>query len=83
MSDQNDVIGEILDEMSRITTNGGKVSRIVIHDAGLWTNLQDLAGANFERVPAGTTLFGVTVGLGGKSNTAKFTVEAEGSEITP
>lgn len=77
MSDQDDVIGEILDEMNRITSDGGKVSRIVIHDAGLWTNLQSLAGANFERVPGGALLFGVTVGLGGKSETAKFTVDTD------
>ncbi|AUO22509.1 hypothetical protein [Pseudomonas sp. NC02] len=77
MSDQDDVIGEILDEINRITGEGGKVSSIVIHDAGLWTRLQDLAGGNLEYVAGGKKLFGVPVGLGGKSDSAKFSVKSD------
>lgn len=76
MSDQVDVIGEILDEMQRITNSGEKVSSIVIHDAGLWTRLADLAGADLERGPTGSKLFNVPVTLGSKSDTAKFTVKS-------
>jgi hypothetical protein len=77
VSDKNDVIGEILDEMQRIESSGAKVSGIVIHDAGLWTRLQDLAGANLENVAGGKKLFGAPVGLGGKSDSAKFSVKSD------
>lgn len=77
MSDQNDLIGEILDEMQRIEGSGAKVTSIVIHDAGLWTNLQSLAGANLGLTAGGLTLFRVPVKLGGKSDTSKFTVDTD------
>jgi hypothetical protein len=76
VSEQNDVIGEILDEMQRVAGSGTKVSEIVIHDAGLWASLPGLAGAQFERTVGGTKLCGVPVGLGHKSDSAKFTVKA-------
>ena len=76
MSDQNDVIGEILDEMQRVTGSGSKISEIVIHDAGLWARLPDLAGANLERVAGGLKLFDVPAFLGTKNESAKFTVKA-------
>ena len=81
MSDQNDVIGEILDEMQRIEDSGAKVASIVIHDAGLWARLPELAGAQFVTTPGGKTLFGVPADLGFKNGSAKFTVGTDGSEI--
>ncbi|AZC19558.1 hypothetical protein [Pseudomonas sp. CMR5c] len=75
MSDQNDVIGDILDEMQRITDAGTQVSEVVIHDAGLWTRLPGLAGPQLESVVGGMKLFGVRVVLGGKNDSAKFTVK--------
>jgi len=76
VSEQNDVIGEILDEMQRVAGSGKKVSEIVIHDAGLWASLPELAGAQFERTVGGMKLCGVPVDLGLKSDSAKFTVKA-------
>jgi len=75
VSDQEDVIGEILDEINRVTSDQGKVSSIVIHDTGLWTRLQDLAGANLEHTSTGKKLFGIPVVLGSKNESAKFAVK--------
>lgn len=75
MSDQEDVIGEILDEVNRLNIDQGGVSEIVIHDAGLWTRLQSLAGSNLEHTSSGKKLFGIPVVLGAKSESAKFTVK--------
>jgi hypothetical protein len=81
VSDLNDVIGEIMDEIQRVTDSGGKGLKIVIRDAGLWARLPELAGASYQSVPGNSLLFSIPVCLGSKIPPKKFTVEAEAWEV--